>query len=92
MRFRSSTATVRTVEEQRYILAMMAVWRQLPIERREKIRELIGSVSETPIEGRALFDLLIQRADPERVHERTGVSVYRLRQMRNDFMDGFTMW
>ena len=45
----------RPAAEQRYILAMLRVFAQLPPERREAVRALIACLAETPEEGRALF-------------------------------------
>lgn len=51
----------RPAAEQRYILAMLRVFAQLPPERREAVRALIACLAETPEEGRALFGVLVQQ-------------------------------
>ena len=55
----------RPAAEQRYILAMLRVFAQLPPERRETVRALIACLAETPEEGRALFGVLVQQKTRE---------------------------
>lgn len=82
MTFKTIKGCRRSREEQRYIWAVLELWNRLPQRRREEIRELIGSVADTPLEGRALYDVLVRGAAPQAVGSRTGVSVGRLYAMR----------
>ena len=64
----------RPAAEQRYILAMLRVFAQLPPERREAVRALIACLAETPEEGRALFGVLVQQKTLEAAAGAAGVS------------------
>ena len=75
----------RPSAEQRYILAMLRVFAQLPPERRETVRETIARVAATPEEGMALFRMLVQKKTLAATAEATGISSRRLSQLRQDF-------
>lgn len=73
----------RPAAEQRYILAMLRVFAQLPPERREAVRALITCLAETPEEGRALFGVLVQ----QKTLEAAGVSPRKLSRLRKKFLE-----
>lgn len=87
MRFQDISGCRRRAPEQRFIQASLGVFAQLPEERRQEIRELIGEIARTPGEGRALFTLLIRNVAPQTLSETTGVPVRRLYRMRREFYD-----
>ena len=66
---------------------MLEIWNTLPEARREKIRALIGKLSATPVEGRALYDVLVRGAAPQAVNFQLGISVGRIYEMRRAFYD-----
>ena len=71
----------RPAAEQRYILAMLRVFAQLPPERREAVRALIACLAETPEEGRALL------AAFEAAAGAAGVSPRKLSRLRKKFLE-----
>lgn len=91
MVFRALKGCRRTGAEQRYIFSVLEIWNTLPEARREEIRTLIGKLSATPVEGRALYDVLVRRRSPQSVNFRTGVSVPRLYELRRQFYDQFRL-
>ena len=77
----------RPAAEQRYILAMLRVFAQLPPERREAVRALIACLAETPEEGRALFGVLVQQKTLEAAAGAAGVSPRKLSRLRKKFLE-----
>ena len=77
----------RPAAEQRYILAMLRVFAQLPPERREAVRALIACLAETPEEGRALFGVLVQQKTLEAAAGAAGVSPRKLSRLRNKLLE-----
>lgn len=77
----------RPSAEQRYILAMLRVFAQLPPERREAVRALIACLAETPEEGRALFGVLVQQKTLEAAAGAAGVSPRKLSRLRKRFLE-----
>lgn len=77
----------RPAAEQRYILAMLCVFAQLPPERREAVRAQIARLAETPEEGRALFGVLVQQKTLAAASEATGISFRRLSRLRKSFLE-----
>ena len=77
----------RSDPEQRYIWARLAVFSRLPAERQEEIRALIGELTDSPEEGRALFSVLVRGKVPQIVSQRTGVSTGRLYELRRLFYE-----
>ena len=75
------------ISEQRYILAMLRVFAQLPPERREAVRALIACLAETPEEGRALFGVLVQQKTLEAAAGAAGVSPRLLSRLRKKFLE-----
>ena len=61
MVFRVLKGCRRTAPEQRFIYSVLEMWNTLPEAKREEIRALIGRLSATPVEGRALYDVLVRR-------------------------------
>ena len=88
-RFRAIRGCERSAVEQRYICSTLDIWRRLPMERRQEIRELIDRVAETPEEGRALYDVLVRGHSAQAVSARTGVQLNRLYRMRRRFYEEF---
>lgn len=91
MRFQVIRRCRRTEEEQRYIYAALGVFARLPLERREQVRSLVGELAATPLEGRALFELLTRGETPPVTAARTGVPAYRLYELRRAFYDRFPL-
>ena len=91
MVFRALKGCRRSEPEQRYIFSVLEIFGTLPEPRREEIRALIGELSATPVEGRALYDVLVRRRSPQSVNFRTGVSVPRLYELRRQFYDRFRL-
>ena len=91
MVFRALKGCRRSGAEQRYIYSVLELWNMLPEAKREEIRCLIGRLAATPVEGRALYDVLVRRRSPQSVNFRTGVSVPRLYELRRRFYDEFRM-
>ena len=60
MVFRQIKGCRRSAEEQRFIFSTLNIWKTLPEPRREEIRELIAQIAESPLEGRAMFDVLVR--------------------------------
>ncbi len=89
MTFKTIKGCRRSREEQRYIWSALEIWNRLPERRREEMRELIGGVSGSPLESRALYDVLVRGCAPQAVSSRTGVPVTRLYAMRRDFFERF---
>ena len=81
MGYRSLSCS-RPAAEQRYILAMLRVFAQLPPERREAVRALIA-----PEEGRALFGVLVQQKTLEAAAGAAGVSPRKLSRLRKKFLE-----
>ena len=79
----------RSVEEQRYIWSMLGIWDRLSGERRETARGLIGEIAASPLESRALFDVLIRGFTPQSVSTRTRVPIRRLYDMRREFYERY---
>ena len=77
----------RPAAEQRYILAMLRVFAQLPPERREAVRARIACLAETPEEGRALFGVLVQQKTLEAAAGAAGVSPRKLSRLRKKFLE-----
>ena len=71
----------RPSAEQRYILAMLRVFAQLPPERREAVRALIACLAETPEEGR------VQQKTLEAAAGAAGVSPRKLSRLRKKFLE-----
>ena len=91
MVFRTLKGCRRSGLEQRYIYSLLEIWNALPEARREEIRALIGELAATPVEGRALYDVLVRQRSPQSVNFRTGVSVPRLYALRRQFYDRFRL-
>ena len=85
--FKVIRGCTRSEGEQRYIWAALAIWKRLPEHRREEMRGLIGQIAETPVEGRALYDVLVRGISPQAVCSRTGVQLNRLYAMRRAFYE-----
>ena len=77
------------VAVQKLIRANLDAWKYLPERDRTKIRQLVGEIAKTPMEGRALYDVLIRGKSPEVTATVTFVAERRIYQMRRDFYD---MW
>ena len=77
----------RPAAEQRYILAMLRVFAQLPPERREAVRALIACLAETPEEGRARSARVQQLADA--LERGTELSLFEtaLSRLRKKFLE-----
>ena len=73
--------------EQRYIWAAMEIFSHLPKERQAEIRALVNDIARTPVEARALFDVVVRRMPPLAVAPRTGVTTERLYHMRREFYE-----
>lgn len=91
MVFRTLKGCRRSGAEQRYIFSLLEIWSALDEPKREEIRALIGALSATPLEGRALYDVLVRQRSPQSVNFRTGVSVQRLYELRRRFYDEFRL-
>ncbi len=91
MMFKSIRGCQRSVGEQRCIWSMLEIWNRLPQERREEARALIGEIAQTPVEGRALFDVLTRGATPQSVSQRTGVTLSRIYRMRRAFYERYSI-
>lgn len=91
MVFRALKGCRRSAAEQRYVFSVLEIWSALPEAKREEIRSLITRLSATPVEGRALYDVLVRRRSPQSVNFRTGVSIPRLYELRRQFYDEFRM-
>lgn len=89
--FKMIRGCTRSEGEQRYIWAALAIWRRLPEARREEVRGLIGQIARTPVEGRALYDVLVRGISPQAVCARTGVQLNRLYDMRRTFYNDFRL-
>ena len=89
MVFRTLKGCRRSGPEQRYIFSLLEIWNTLSEAKREEIRDLIGRLAATPVEGRALYDVLVRQRSPQSVNFRTGVSVQRLYELRRRFYDEF---
>lgn len=87
MTFRAIKDCRRAPAEQRYIWSMLNIWDRLDLPRRETVRELIGRVTATPEEGRALFDVLVRGVSPQAESARTGVPLTRLYKLRCEFYE-----
>lgn len=79
----------RPVAIQKLIRANLDAWKYLPEKDRDRIRGMVGKIAGTPMEGRALYDVLIRGKAPEVVAETTYVPKKRIYQMRRAFYD---MW
>lgn len=91
MHFRTLKGCRRSPAEQRFVWAALEVWNKLPADRREAVRQLIGELAETPLEGRALYDVLVRGCTPQAVCARTGVQLGRLYKLRCAFYDRFRL-
>ena len=91
MVFRTLKGCRRSWPEQRYIFSLLEIWGALSEAKREEIRTLIGALAATPVEGRALYDVLVRQRSPQSVNFRTGVSVQRLYELRRRFYDEFRL-
>ena len=83
--------TRRTAEEQTYIWATMRMWSCLPDEQRRRVLALVEEIALTPLEGRALFDMMVRGLPPQTVAQRTGTAVKRLYSMRREFIDRYAI-
>ena len=81
----------RTAEEQSYIWATMRMWHALPEEQRQQVRSLVEDIALTPVEGRALYDVMVRGLTPHSVAERVGMPVKRLYSMRREFIDRYAI-
>ena len=90
MSFRQ-TGSRRPAAEQRYIAAMFAVFAALPPERRTEVRAIIARFAQTPAEGRALFDVLVQGKTIPAAAALTGVAPGRLSKLRTAFYDAMPL-
>lgn len=77
----------RPAAEQRYILAMLRVFAQLPPERREAVRALIACLAETPEEGRRFSACSCSRKRSEAGSRGAGVSPRKLSRLRKKFLE-----
>ncbi len=87
MRFKALKGCRRPPEEQRLIWSYLGAWRTLSPARQETVRELIADIARSPLEGRALYDVLVRGAAPQTVNFRLGISVQRIYSMRREFYD-----
>lgn len=89
--FRAMQGCARSAGEQRVIYDMLAIWKKLPEVRREEARRLIGEIAATPLEGRALFDVLVRGISPQAECARTGVQINRVYRMRREFYERYRL-
>ena len=87
MKFKALKGCRRSPEEQRLIWSTLGAWRTLSPARQEEIRELIAALARSPLEGRALYDVLVRGAAPQAVNFQLGISVGRIYEMRRAFYD-----
>ena len=87
MKFQWMRRCRRTASEQQYIWSAMRIFARLPEARRREIRAMVNAIADTPVEGRALFDMAVRGLPPQAVNARTGVSIERLYRMREEFYD-----
>lgn len=85
--FKVMRGCARSPGEQRYIYDMLSIWKKLPEARREETRRLIGEIAQTPLEGRALYDVLVRGISAQAECARTGVQANRLYRMRREFYE-----
>lgn len=89
--FKAMQGCARSAGEQRYIYDMLAIWKKLPAARQEEVRRLIGEIAQTPLEGRALFDVLVRGISMQAEAARTGVQISRLYKMRREFYERYRL-
>ena len=81
--------TTRTKQEQALIFASLDLWDKYPDRSREAVYDLMRGIGRDPMERRAIYDVMIQRRVPQRVSEKTFVTLQRIYEMRREFINKF---
>lgn len=82
----------RSIKEQKYIRAKLDLWKKLPAEERERIRDLIWRIARGGVERSALEAVMLRGVSPRTAAERYQLNKGRVYQMQREFLEGFQLW
>jgi len=82
----------RSIREQRYIRAKLDLWKQLPEEERQSIRDLIDRISVGGVERVALTAVVLRGVSPRIAAERYRIGKGRVYQMQREFFEKVKLW
>lgn len=87
MKFQTIKHCHRSVQEQRYIWAMLGAWDSLPEDRRRGLLNLMERLAHSETECAALFMVLVRGQSPETVSAKYFIPVRRLYELRREFYE-----
>lgn len=82
----------RSIREQRFIRAKLDLWKKLPEDERQSIKDLIDRISQGSVERVALTAVLLRGVSPRTAAEQYRLNKGRVYQMQREFLEKVDLW